>query len=202
MAGGQVNQIEAYPLQWPHGFKRTQYPQRSAFKAPSFGSARDKLLHELHLLRATNVILSTNIPLRKDGLPYSGLSPPKDRGVAVYFRMKAGMPRSLACDKWIRIEDNIHALYLTVNAMRSLDRWGASDMLERVFTGFMALPAPTDGSGSPWWEVLGLSRGASETEIDGKYKELAKKWHPDAGGSAAKMANLNRAVNEARSERC
>lgn len=189
--------IEAYPLQWPQGFKRFLYPSRSRFKVPSFAIARDGLLRELDLLRATNVVLSTNIPLRKDGLPYANHAQPKDRGVAVYFKLR-GAPRSLACDQWDRIEDNVHALQLTVNAMRGLDRWGASDMLERAFTGFAALPAPE--TKKSWREILGIVNvWPSPEEVRAARNRLSKIYHPDMGSlpDSSKMSEVNQAFEEA-----
>jgi hypothetical protein len=49
------------------------------------GRARDGLLHEVCLLGATNVVISTNVPTRGDGLPYSDERRLDDPGVAVYF---------------------------------------------------------------------------------------------------------------------
>jgi hypothetical protein len=191
---------EAYPLSWPIGFKRTQYRSRSKFKSPSFSASRDGLLAELRRLGARDIVLSTNIPLRLDGLPYAGMAQPKDPGVAVYFKMK-GKATSIACDRWQKIEDNVHALELTIAAMRGLDRWGASDMLDRVFTGFTALPAPSDESHKPWWEVLGCGRQADLEFIEDTYRREAKRHHPDVGGSPLRMASLNSAIEQARIEK-
>jgi len=59
--------IEAYPLQWPVGWKRTIYykRQRSKFDT-TFGKARDNLLNEIRLLGGQNPIISSNIHLRLD----------------------------------------------------------------------------------------------------------------------------------------
>jgi hypothetical protein len=58
--------IEAYPLQWPVGYKRTSRQQSGRFDT-SFGAARDKIVKELRLMGARDVIISTNVPLRQDG---------------------------------------------------------------------------------------------------------------------------------------
>jgi hypothetical protein len=42
-------------------------------------------------------------------------------------------------------------------------------------------------------QVLGLSEGASETEINKAYRELMKKVHPDAGGNDALAARVQEA---------
>lgn len=195
--------IDAYPLTWPDGFNRSLARSRARFgergRGATLGRATTQLLAELERLGATDVILSSNVPLRKDGLPTADYSRRiiRDPGVAVYFVFK-GAKRSIACDKWDRVEDNVRALVLTIEAMRGLDRWGASDMLDRVFRGFQALPAPTDGSTKPWWEILQCAEMSDLEFIEDNYRRLAKKSHPDQGGSAEKMALLNNAIRRAR----
>lgn len=79
-----------YPLAWPVGWPRTRQPESSRFDPRgdrSFATARDALIAELERLGAASIILSTNIPLRKDGLPRASSRQPEDRGVAVYFRV-------------------------------------------------------------------------------------------------------------------
>lgn len=68
----------AYPLQWPEGWPRTPYGARETdarFRGPTygltFGRARDQMLAELELLGAKNVVISSNLELRQDGLPYA-----------------------------------------------------------------------------------------------------------------------------------
>jgi len=190
---------ESYPLQWPTGFPRTREPTRSRFHAPAFGDARDGLLRELERLGATDVILSSNIPLKRDGMPYANQKPSNgDAGIAVYFRMHGKQPRSLACDKWSTPQENIHALELTVAAMRGLDRWGASDMLDRVFSGFAALP---DLSGTkPWWEELRIPKGSTLRDVEAAFRERMKRAHPDHGGSHDAAQRLTNAMREARND--
>lgn len=49
---------------------------------------------------------------------------------------------SLACDKFDAVRLNFHAIGLTIESLRQIDRCGATTMLERAFRGFqMALPA-------------------------------------------------------------
>jgi hypothetical protein len=163
---------ERFPLQWPAAYPRTNNRERcSRFKARSFLEAVKGIYHELELLGAQDVIVSTSMPLRRDGMPYS--DPPRnlDPGVAVYFKLK-GSPRSMACDKWDRIEHNAHALSLTIEAMRGLDRWGASQMLDRVFQGFTALPAPAGHK--EWWRVLQCRREDSVLVAEAQYRTLLK----------------------------
>lgn len=182
---------DAYPLHWPHGWPRTRSPQSSRFDVSSFAVVRDNLFREIKLLGGTYIVLSTNIPLRRDGLPYSGMRQPDDKGVAVYFQRR-GRSMVFACDRWNKIEDNIRAVEKTIEAVRGIDRWGASEMMERAVQAFEALPPPQS-----CWEILGLRPGASSDDVTRAYRDKARKAHPDAGGSNAAMAELNRARDEA-----
>ena len=181
--------IEAYPLHWPPNWKRTKNPDYSRFDT-SFTTALDGLMHELELLGARNVIISTNIPLRRDGLPYAARRPPEDTGVAVYFKLNGG-DQCIPCDKWHYIKDNLHAIELTVAALRGLERWGAKDMVNAAFRGFKALPEST-GIRS-WFEILELEPSATITEVKDAYKRLAHEYHPDKGGSTEAFAVLQKA---------
>jgi len=102
--------IEAYPLHWPEHQPRTPTSrrQRSRFDT-SFGLARDCLIDEIERMGGTTPIISSDIPLRRDGLPYANHRTPEDSGVAVYFQYY-GAPVCFACDKWDLIKDNIQAI--------------------------------------------------------------------------------------------
>jgi len=190
--------IEAFPLSWPRGWPRTKNPSRSRFDVP-FTSARDGLMEQIRLLGGRLPVLSSDLELRRDGLPYANQREPADKGVAVYFEWK-GQPRVFACDRWDRIKDNIRALEKTIEAIRGIERWGASDMLERAFTGFTALPSP--GAKRSWREVLGFERASNPDRegIELAFRSKAKRAHPDAGGSTEAMAELNAARAEALQE--
>ena len=195
-----MSTIQAYPLSWPFGVPRTLSPSHNShFGDRSIAQARDALTDELKRMGARDVVISSNVKPNRDGeIPYDARAP-KDAGVAVYFKHKDRM-RSFSCDRWRTLEQNLYALALTIEAMRGLQRWGCSDM-DRAFQGFAALPPPSDGSGSPWWEVLKCARIWPLQDIETQYRVLAKKMHPDAGGSTQAMANLSRAIEEARKEK-
>ena len=184
--------IDAYPLQWPMGWKRTKTRKKSQFKT-TFGRARDNVFHELKLMGVgnCNVIMSTNLPLRRDGLPYAGMANPTDPGIAVYFRYKDKF-MVLACDQYHKVEENVHAVAKTIEAMRGIERWGTSDMMERSFTGFQALPPPKNS----WFDILEVHEKASAEEIRTAWREKAKLYHPDQGGSDEMMAKINQAYSE------
>lgn len=193
--------IDAYPLNWPSGWPRAKSRDRSRFKT-TFETARKELFRELGLMGVgdCNIILSTNLPLRRDGLPYSGQKPANgDVGVAVYF-LRNKKQFVFACDRWDRIEDNMRAIQHSIAAIRGIERWGASDMLERAFTGFTALPAP-ESSKTSWWDVLGVARHSDIEFIEGVYRTKMKKAHPDLGGSHEAAQRLNVAMEQARMEK-
>lgn len=181
---------EKYPLHWPAGWPRTRSPQRSRFEA-SFAKTSDNLFGQIKLLGGQYVVLSTNVALRQDGIPYANMAQPKDKGVAVYF-MRRGRQMVFACDRWNAVEDNMRAIEKTIDAIRGIERWGASEMMERAFAAFEALPSPKS-----CWDILGVRPGSSSDEISAAYRSKARAAHPDTGGSETAMAELNRARDEA-----
>lgn len=187
---------EAYPLAWPGGWPRAQRKARSGFDT-SFAKARDDLMRELRLMGARYPLLSSNVPLRRDGLPYASQKEPDDAGVAVYF-MRQGKQMTFACDRWDRVKDNVRAIGKTIEALRGIERWGASDMMERAFSAFEALPAPDGVVTLTCWQILDLEPGASEMEIERAYRTKSKTAHPDAGGSTEEWHQLRAAYDQAK----
>ncbi len=142
-------------------------------------------------------IISTNVPTRLDGLPYSTAREPNDPGAAVYFRLKK-QDRVLACDAWIRVADNLAAIAQHIDALRRIDRYGVGT-LEQAFAGYTALPP----KGHTWRTTLGFGPDDSVTAeaIDKAFRTRAREAHPDViGGSHEAMAALNVARDEALQE--
>lgn len=185
---------DAYPLAWPQGWPRARHPARSRF-AVTFDRARQELQWEIERMGGRYVVISTNFPLRRDGNPYSGAKPDNnDQGVAVYFE-RDGKQMVFACDRWDRAGDNCRAIQKTIDALRGIERWGASDMMERAFSAFEALPAP-----KTHWQILGVTPKASEADIQAAYRRKAMENHPDLGGSEITMAEINAARDAAMRE--
>ena len=188
--------VTAFPLQWPAGRKRSRYPKTPAFGSRhglSLARARDEVFKQIRLLGGRLPILSSNLSLRLDGLPYASQPQPEDAGVAVYFTYK-GKQHCFACDEWRKVEDNIFAIAKTIDALRGIERWGTGDMLERAFQGFVALPSPAQ-----WWHVLGFDTtvGLRLEAVEERFRQLAMQRHPDRGGSTDAMAELNWARDKA-----
>lgn len=188
----------SYPLAWPPGWPRkpNPYRPRAQFDA-SLGRAVQDLTHEFRLLGATDVIVSTNVRPRLDGLPSGDAANPSDPGAAVYFRIK-GQPRAMACDKWNRLADNVRALAKHIEAIRGQVRWGVGS-IEQAFGGYLALTAME--ATKPWWEILAISPDAPWPEIEAKREALLHRHHPDKGGNANQAAEINAAFDQARRER-
>jgi len=197
-----------YPLAWPEGWKRTPSYQRKTARFGRAGRALtlidglQRVLDELEKLgiRQDDVIISTNLLTRLDGLPRSGQSRPADSGVCVYWQKSQKEPmRCMAIDRYTEVADNLGAIAATLDAMRAIERHGGAAILDRAFTGFMALPAPA--AAASWRVVLELGIGLpTEYEINTAYRRLASKHHPDKGGDPAKMAELNAARDAALAE--
>lgn len=185
-----------YPLCWPPAKLRTPGMNRrhARFKT-SFAEARDELIKEIRRLGGTDMVFSSDIPRRNDGLPFADAKPKSgDPGIAVYFKRK-GKELCFCCDCYLTVDDNMHAICLTVQALRGIARWGTGDMMEAAFTGFAALPAPGMSSGESPWKVLGLPINATEDQLRDAYRALAMKHHPDKGGDAAQFARIKEAYD-------
>lgn len=194
---------EAFPLYWPEGWPRTAELKResdSKFGGKVYGltigRTRDQLFDELERLGAKSVVVSTNVALRNDGLPYATQKQIADPGVAVYFMLK-NRPMVMARDAYKTVAGNMRSLTLAIEAMRQLERHGGSTMMERAFQGFTAI-APPDWK-KPWREVFGVKPDWLG-DITALYREKAKNRHPDSGGSDTLMAELNVAYAEAKRE--
>lgn len=200
--------IAAFPLQWPVGWKRTQPGHRrdatfTKYKNRlSIYDGVERVLRELDRMGygRNDIVVSTNVETRLDGLPRSDRSEPGDPGAAVYWRTKQGAHKVMAVDHYRRVADNLAAIAATLEAMRAIERHGGAAILERAFTGFTALPAPD--AAREWPEVLGVRRETATLDgIKQAYRALAGRLHPDRpGGSHALMAELNAAQEKALQE--
>jgi hypothetical protein len=184
----------AYPLDWPPGWQRTHpYRRARARYTVSQGQAQTELLQELRKMDEGNIgraVISTNLPIRKDGYPYARRPQIDDPGVAVYF-MREGDQYAIACDRWDLIKDNIRAIGLSIAALNQLDRCGASRIIDRAYRGFQALPT----GAADWRNVLGLGHGSAVGLEDARaaYRRLAMAHHPDRGGDPVEFQRINEA---------
>lgn len=214
--------VEAYPLAWPVGWKRTEPHRRTAAnfgtvtgrqvgeniwksKTPlTIAQATDRVLAELRRMavESRTIIVSTNLRLRNDGLPLSKQRQPDDPGAAVYWTDPFVSSRKLvlAVDRYYKIEENLAAIAATIEAMRQIERHGGAVILERAFTGFAALPAPM-AAGRPWRDVL--KTGALDATVEAvqdAYRRRRSETHPDKGGTPEAFQAVQAAYEEASRE--
>jgi hypothetical protein len=162
-------------------------------KLVTLAEARTRLSTELDRLIVMGPILSSNVELRIDGQPRSGLPPPRDPGVALYFQLN-GRPIVLACDSFTDVAQNIAAIAAHIDAMRRMERYGVATT-DQMFTGFLALPAPMVVD--DWREALGNPVTLAEAESN--YRYSMRGAHPDApAGSHEAASKLNAAITRAR----
>lgn len=213
--------IPRYPLQWPAGWKRMPATARtrarfakqtstsqtwSDGRTTTWRGKREVTIAEgVERVRSElarmgipdhDVVISTDLQLRLDGLPRSGQREPEDPGVAVYWLdpVDRAAPKCMAVDRYDRVADNLAAVAATLEAMRAIERHGGAEILQRAFVGFAALPAP--GSTEHWADVL------DRADPEGSYRRLRSKHHPDrAGGDAAAFQRVQRAYEAWQRER-
>jgi hypothetical protein len=208
--------LQAYPLYWPDGWKRTHRADRrtgtfnkkeTEYRPPvvpggqGYNYVRTKnltvsdgigrILESLERMGISrnDVIISTNVRTRLDGLPRSGEKEPDDPGAAVYWRKGFNAPmRCMAIDRYSVVADNLGAIAATLEAMRAIERHGGAEVLDRSFQGFAAL---TDGSKKPWRQVLGIEIAQpSAADIENAFRALVKIHHPDIGGSTERFQEI------------
>lgn len=197
-----------FPLCWPEGWTRTKQSMRVASKYQvTEDRARRELEKGLASLGAARWVITTNKPLRLDGLPMASARSPDDPGVSVWWvdnaeaaraRAHGGTPaqKVIACDQWETTRENMRAIGLTIEALRAIQRSGATQILDRAVAAFKvpALPA-----GRPWWAVvLDIDVPTTEEEISRAFKKQAKVCHPDQGGTFEKWRELELATKTAR----
>ena len=189
-----MNEKNSYPLSWPAGWKRTPAPRGTPrFYVKSIEKHVQEILTEFRRMGVADhqLVISSNLELRNDGYPKSGQKNPADPGVAIYFKLN-GQDRVLACDKWHFVEQNLSAIARHVESVRAQDRWGVGNIAQ-AFAGYTALMSGREVR--DWWVVLGFDHPTEDAvAVLLRRNILAKQYHPDNGGSAEKMAEINEAV--------
>jgi hypothetical protein len=182
--------VAPYPLHWPSGVPRTPSMRRisSAPFRTEFDKAVRNVADSLRLfqkdagVKIEHVVLSTNVDLLNRN--------PTDPGAAAWFMMD-GQFVAFAIDRYAKVEANIQAIHHIIEARRTELRYGGLAIVRQTFRAFHALPAPAGQKA--WWDVLGVPENATQAHIEGAYRDLAKRNHPDVGGSAERMAEINAA---------
>lgn len=200
-----VLQVDAFPCAWPVGWLRTPLQKRKFSNyQKSFVDSRDSIVSQLKRLGAKEIIVSTNQPLRRDGLPAAVTIEPEDPAVAVYWVDDQGS-RVIACDRWRKLRENMRAVDVSIGALAALQRAGATQILEKAYDGFAALAADNQRQ-RPWRVVFGAEPEyvpQSFEELKSLYHKLLLTVHPDvqgSGGSNEALRELMAAYKQASAE--
>lgn len=207
----------AFPLQWPEGHPRSQYRHTPKF-GTQFVEDREAVHRYLRKRGGSNIVITSNLPLNSKGQPYEAglIGGGGDTGVAVWW-VEKGREQVIACDHWMRAAQNLSAIERTLTALRALDRYGCTQVVEKAFAGFAALPGagetsqgiPMPAAPKKWHEVLDVTElYTSGTLADAdllaivkqRHRERIKLHHPDVGGDPAIAAELNAAMAAAEQE--
>lgn len=183
-----MSQVQSYPLHWPPGFPRSKFHENGRFKV-GYDSALKNVQASLRGFakesgrKLEHAIMSSDITLMDDT--------PGDPGVAVWF-VWDGQQICVPVDRYNTPAKNLQAIHHILEARRTELRHGTLALVRATFSGFKALPAP---AGKHWRDILRLASGApvNTAAIESAYRERAKAAHPDAGGSAEAMVELNNA---------
>lgn len=169
------------------------------------GRVYEALADEIRMVSGSDVIIEAGFrddQIRNDGWPYSSARP-EHSAVRVSFTTPRYGPLSFDCATFSNIDDNLHAIAKTMNALRAVERYGAVKGGQQ-YRGWKQLPeqpAPTQDPIAKAAETLanasGLSTSANvlttpgTTHLEEVYRIAARKNHPDLGGDPAKMAAIN-----------
>ena len=177
----EIHRLES----WPRPF--TKFRRRAAFKA-TYSKTIDLLERELAKIGARNVVLSIAYragDLRLDGIPRANAWP-EHPGVILSFERKTGSVQ-MPCDTFDNWQDNIRAIALSLESLRTVDRYGVTKNGEqyagwtRLGEGDSAMFKSKEAAESFLNRLLGESIGTMPR--DRVRRECEKKSHPDTGGS-------------------
>lgn len=171
-----------FPLCWPEGRARTKNRRSSKFRV-EYPTAVKDLQTSLRQLGKPSQVTSDVVGLLTEA--------PADPGVAVWLKLPTGI-RCVCCDEYMTVRENVRAISLTLDALRQVQNYGTT-MLDQVLGhSVMSLPATTGTGRTDWF--AGCS---TESEINQKWRTLAAEHHPDKGGNAETMAEINAARDKA-----
>lgn len=185
----------AYPLSWPATMPRFPRTREKGLFKTSLNGALSNVTASLQAFGRDSgspikdIVISSNVTL--------GVTNPADPGVAIWFLWDNEW-RCIPIDRYASVAANLQALHHVLEARRTELRHGTIALVRATFQGFLALPAPVEKR--HWTDVLSVARDATKEQIEQRYRNLARANHPDHGGDADAMAEINRAREEALKE--
>lgn len=155
-----------------------------------------RLETELGHLRATNILIDGYFQfsdIRNDGWPKS-LARPSQPGIVLSFDTKRGR-YSMPCDRYNHWEANMRAIALTLEHLRTIERYGVTTDKQEQYNGWLKLPGASaqnealehaktlcqfaDQDASLAEQVL-----KDQEVFTSTWRKAAQRTHPDSGGNA------------------
>lgn len=191
-----------YPLYWPDSQPRTKESERINFPSSTNWTVMSvwrEFYYEVERLTKFPWIFSSSAEWStREGRPKS--YDPNDTGAALWFKRKKDGPwLCIACDKFNTLGGNIRAIQLIIEGRRREERYGTTAMIESAWSAFevKALPVAYE----PWHIILEVAPDCPLEVAEAAYRALARKAHPDAGGTDFAMSRLNVAIDNARQDK-
>lgn len=191
-----LDEVTEFPLCWPPDKPRCGDRSTPSFRTP-MAKAQEEIRYELPRWRARRWVVSMAPQYRQGAV---------DPGVAIWWEHPVLSAdgrhydydlRVLACDNYVLREANLHAIALTFERLRSLERYGTYSMDQAIEGARLALPGPASVPQRPWYEVLGVNAMTPLVVCEAAYKALARV----RAGDHDQMVELNLAIEQARKDR-
>lgn len=182
---------------WP-GEKRKSLNRHDAPFRVTYDKTLLLLERELKHLQAKRIVVQAYLKpdqIRNDGWPRSSARP-SEPGIIIGFSGKSG-DLSYPCDTYKKYEDNIRAVALSLEALRTVDRYGVTRNNEQ-YKGWAKLPpAPAVMTVADATHFLTMHSGifpGSRDQLQEAYRAAARKLHPDTtNGSHGQFVMLGKA---------
>lgn len=107
---------------------------------------------------------------------------------------KNGRNCRLEMGKQLRAVDNLRVLFLAIQSIRMNEKRGIGEVLQSAYKQ-LAGETVFDP-----YEILGVSSSSPIEVIEAAFRALAKKYHPDQGGSADKFKEVSQAIEQIRKD--
>jgi hypothetical protein len=176
-------------LTWPESKSRAAHRTKSPFRSREVATEQREIEYELERWRIRQFIISRN-----HQRIYAG-----DPGAAVWWLDRKRQLRVLACDKWTTLGENLHAIRLTLEAMRALERWGAYTAEQAAEGARPALPPPGYEAARRWREVLAMPH-ADGLSAEDQLVLAERRYRERSRGKGEADLELNAAIEAARKE--
>lgn len=184
---------------WPGELRSPLERDVSRF-ASDYQGTFELVIYEARRLGADDIVVQLALPesdLRKDGLPRAHAKP-EHPGVILVLPDSDKGNLSFACDRYTdryRVpgwQDNLRAIGKTMEALRALDRWGATQ--GQQYAGFVELPDSASTTVQEAVEFVahhaGLSKEDAMANPERATRLAAKALHPDHGGDTETFHQL------------